>query len=571
MKLRPYQQSAVDAIRHDWTNGILDTLAVMATGAGKTNVFLSLLMDDLDADPAARGLCLAHRKTLIDQPLQRIGKIDPEWALRDAQLRPRVGVVMAERDDCDRQLTIGTIQTLGSTPRLERLLAHGPITHLVTDECHRAVSQSYLKVYEALKAAYPGLKHLGVTATPIRGDGAGLAKVYQSCSAKVSIADLVRDAYLVQPRWLGISTGISIKGIASSGGDFVQSQLAKAFDTPTGRAIVLASYQKYASGRRAIAFTASVAGAHELAAAFNEAGIRAAAVDGTTPNSERDRLFADFRAGVITVLCNCYVLVEGFDAPGTNCILMCRPTRSDLAYIQAMGRGLRPAIGMAQPGEDCLILDFLPAETRNIVMAGDVLGLPKHVVRTMLEEKEDDDDEPGEVQAGFTFDGEHFNSSGTPLEIIARQLDYLQVSPFHWHRRDGWMTLGLGAGSDQVERILAMSPTDGRLHGIYRYGRLEGDKMAWGPWQSGVVAEGDFDTLGELAAEKAARWGNPTLSSKDRSWHQQPISEGQEKFLRRLASRDELGKVERLSKGDAAALVTHYVARQVLRRAGVWV
>jgi superfamily II DNA or RNA helicase len=878
MKLRPYQVDAIAAIRRDWAAGLLDVLLVAATGAGKTNIFLSLLMEALDAAPA-RALILAHRQELIEQPIQRIGHIDAEWLMRGDGLRPRVGVVMADRDDGDRELVIATVQSLASGKRLERLLRHGPIDILVTDECfpagtlvdgrpietikvgdevaafdeanetivrgrvsrtfrrlpphtklrrltvgersvvctmdhpfltdcgwrcardlwvgdwvaiqgdvdgtglhdlrrdvhvnqsaagclepngtptrvlspgmqsgifgasvvptdggdqpqvcvsthedqqshatagdpaeakggvardwtpaprswwewkapsratatagecvgvddrgyrpdkgtevqcgtppqslqagyrrqgdedcdrggwevtsrigatsagcqensvahwarldgvesiesgrdgsfggvcpdghvynleveqfhtyiangfivhncHHATAPSYLKVYQALKEANPALRHLGVTATPMRGDGDGLARVYQADSARITIADLVRQGFLVQPRWLGISTGISIAGVKTSGDDFVQAQLAKVFDTEQGRAIVLAAYQQYARDRRAIAFTASVAGAHELAAAFAGAGIAAAAIDGTTPKDDRRRILDAFRRGDIQVVANCQVLTEGFDAPGTNCILMCRPTRSDSQYVQCMGRGLRPLMGMAQPGEDCLILDFLPAETRNIVMAGDVLGLPKHVVRTVTAERET---APGEVQAGFTFDGEHFDTGGTPLEIIARQLDYLQTSPFHWHRRDGWLVLGLGAGSDQVERILVITPAqDGavqRLYGLYRRGWMDGDYATWGPWQSGTIAEGDFDTLSETAHEMAAKWGNTALSSKDRAWHQQPISDGQAKFLRRLASRDELGKLERISKGEAAALITHFQARQILRRAGAW-
>lgn len=139
MQLRDYQTDAIAAIRRDWREGVDDTLFIMATGGGKTQVFLKLLMDELDANSGARALCLAHRKELIEQPLERIAQIDPTWLMKNTNLRPRVGVVMAERDDCDRQLTVATIQTLASGNRLKRLLANGPITHLVTDECHRAV------------------------------------------------------------------------------------------------------------------------------------------------------------------------------------------------------------------------------------------------------------------------------------------------------------------------------------------------------------------------------------------------------------------------------------------------
>ncbi len=562
MHLRQYQTEAIAAVRRDWQIHT-DVLGVAATGAGKTQVFLSLLMEELDQRRDARALILAHRKTLIDQPIDRLRQIDRDWLGRDPQRRPRVGVVMADRDECDRQLTVATIQTLASEKRMQRLLASGPITHLIVDECHRATSTSYVRALERLKAANPNLRHLGVTATPLRSDGDGLAKVYQANSFKITIADLVKAHYLVQPRWLAIATDISLDGVQSREGDYLASQVAERYDTPRGRAIITQAYQQYASGRRAIAFTASVAGAHDLAAAFREQGITAAAIDGSTPNDERDRLFTDFRAGRLTILCNCYVLVEGFDAPGTNCVLMCRPTKSDLLYVQAMGRGLRPAghdplrPGMAQPGEDCLILDFVPADARNIVMAGDVLGLPKETTRAVLREQQVD---VGEVQAGFTFDGEHFDAGGTPMEIIARALHYLEMSPFHWHRRDGWLTLGLGAASDGNERILVIPPGEP----LTLYGMLR-PKQPGASWRSRVIAVGALDELGAEAEAVAARWGNAALTGKARHWHAQPASDGQRQYLKRLARGALKGRdIDLLDRGTCAGLINHYIAVRAL-------
>ncbi len=562
MHLRPYQTEAISAVSRDWRKGIKNTLVVAATGAGKTQMFLRLIMNELSADVNNRALILAHRQELIDQPLDRIRHMDADWlgAVLD---RPRVGIMMADRNDPDRQLTIATVQTLSSGKRLDQLLSHGAITHLVVDEAHHAVSQSYIKIWKALREANPELKHLGVTATPMRADGDGLAKVYQNVSAKVTIADLVRLGYLVQPRWLGISTGLSLAGVHTSRGDYVQSELASVFDTPKGRAIIVQSYNDYAAGRRAIAFTASVAGAHDLAAEFNTAGISAAAVDGTTPKEVRRTLLNDFRNSKIQVITNCQVLTEGFDAPGTSCILMCRPTRSDSLYVQCMGRGLRPALGMAQPGEDCLILDFLPAETRNIVMAGDVLGLPKEITRSVL--KEEKNAEPGMVQAGFTFDGENFNTQGTPLEIIARQLDYLQSSPFVWYRRDGWMTLGLGKAGDENERILAIPPA---VSGVFcLYGVLKSPNSY--DWRYRPLRESeDLGELGDFGNEVASRWGSGPLVNKGRSWQSQPSSEGQIKFLRRLArGQMKSSEIERLSKGECAQLISYFQARQTLEKA----
>lgn len=552
MNLRPYQQTAVAAVRSAWDAGTLDTLLVAATGAGKTQMFLRLLMDELDATQG-RALVVAHRQELIEQPRERIGQMDAAWLMAGALARPRVGVLMGQHDDCDRQLTIATVQTLASPKRRARLLSHGPITHLVVDECHHATASTYLSLWQELRDRNPQLRHLGVTATPMRADGDGLGKVYRAVAAKITIADLVKAGYLVQPRWLAISTGISLAGVHTRQGDFAQSELAERFDTPRGRQIIVQAFQQYAQQRRAIAFTASVAGAHDLAAAFVAAGVSARAVDGTTPKDERSALMAAFRRGEYQVLCNCQVATEGFDAPGTSCILMCRPTKSDSLYIQCMGRGLRPALGMAQPGEDCLILDFMPADSRNIVMAGDVLGLPKETTRLVLREQMDA--APGEVQAGFTFDGETFDAGGTPMEIIGRELNYLEQSPYVWHRRGGLLTLGLGAAADAVERILVIR--DATLYGVWRRERTE----LWAARP--IPCDDPFARAQELAEQYASQ----QLAGKGYSWHSAPASDGQINWLSRLA-RGELSRstIAQLTKRDAADLITYYQARAALHR-----
>jgi ATP-dependent helicase IRC3 len=111
-----------------------------------------------------------------------------------------------------------------------------------------------------------------------------------------------------------------------------------------------------------------VAGAYALAEAFNAAGFSAMAADGTTDKQVRRQILADFRAGKFQVLVNCGLWTEGLDVPEIACIHLARPTKSDGLYIQMVGRGLRPVTNKT----DCLILDYLPADARNVAMLGDI-------------------------------------------------------------------------------------------------------------------------------------------------------------------------------------------------------
>ena len=563
MQLRDYQVQAIEAVEHAWEHHS-DVLGVAATGAGKTVIFIALAIRQTIRNPNARIVVLAHREELIEQPIERLRAVAGDWLMHGALDRPRVGRLLGEQKDYDRQLTVATVQTLSYRrkvdgvwvyPHLERLLAAGPIDYLITDEAHHAISPSYLQVVDGLRAANPQLRHLGVTATPQRVDGKAMANGFTATAFTVTIADLVRQGYLVKPSWYAISTQISLDGVKTTAGDFQQNQLADRFDTDACRQVVVAAHKEYAHDRPAIAFTVSVAGAYALAEAFRQAGYTAVAADGTTDKAVRRQLLADFRAGRFQILVNCGLWTEGLDVPEIACIHLARPTRSDGLYIQMVGRGLRPVPGK----DDCLILDYLPADARNVAMLGDILGcpIPREALLKSFEKQT-----PGATQIGFTFDGDDFegqgDAAGVNFQIVAKELHYLEASLWSWHRHDGLLTLGCGRGSDGKERILAIK--DGQLWGIWRDGRQQSDG-SWqsiGQWAARPIPTDDPFAEGEQLATKHA---TRELVSKGRAWHKAPITVGQAKWLAGLA-RGELKRTEidALTRGQAAGLITHYQA-----------
>lgn len=541
--LRPYQREAIDAVRRDWRDGHRAVLGTAATGLGKTQIMLGLITEELAA--GGRALILSHRQELVFQPLQRLAEFWPEW-------KRRAGAVMAEYDECDRTIVSATVQTLCSEKRLERLLWAGPITHLVIDEAHHSIADSYVAVYERLLQANPRMLALGLTATPIRADGKGLRQIFSRESFHYDIRWAIQHGWLVPPRWLAISTGISLAGVQVRAGDFIGKQLADVFETANCFDLVTETHRKYADGRQAIAFTESVDGAYRLAEAFRRAGIRAEAADGTTNKEDRARLLEGYRAGQLDVLCNAQLFTEGVDLPACSCLHMVRPTRSDGAYIQMVGRGLRLAPGK----EDCLILDYCPAEARNICMLGDVLG-----VEVRKEAYVDENAPIGEVAGGFTFDSRGVKwLRGDPAEIISRELDYLEISPFSWHKSaDHWLTLGLGEGADGLERTLAITPPDAQgRHSLWLICKDRERRRE----DAEVVADGAFEQISDQAEEIIGRWASQVLVRKQRQWRRQPASDSQRHFALSLGCWQ-----EGISKGECAERITHALAMRAVRRA----
>ena len=549
-QLRPYQREAIDNIKQQWKT-VPDTMITAATGAGKTQVFLGLLAEELRDHPSRRALIIAHRKELIDQPIERLAQFWPE-------LYDDAGIVMANQNESSKRIVVATVQTLNGNGRLDDILSHGPIDYLVIDEAHHAVAETYKNVVAVLKAANPGMKHLGVTATPIRADDVGLREVYKTEAAHYGIKEMVRMNYLAPPRWLAIQTGISLAGVPKSGSgedrDYTRSGLRDVFETSNCFDLVVESHKKYAAERLAICFTASVEGAYNLAETFNEAGIPAAAADGTTPKDERKAILDRFRTGDLEVICNVALWTEGLDLPEISCVHMVRPTQSDAYYMQAIGRGLRLFPGK----DDALILDYCPAETRNIVMLGDVLGLE---VRKEAYVRDDADE--GEVIGGFTFDGEVTWMEGDPMEIVSRQLDYLDQSPWKWQRpgKSSWMILGLGPGTDDIDRTLALSPASDKME-LWAIWKEKDDRWH----KASRLQVGDFENLSQVGEAIADRRGVPALAKKKQRWRTQPPSPGQLKFAKNLGI-DTTGK----SKGDIADAITYKLAMNALRRNGAMI
>lgn len=545
VKLRDYQVEAITAVKRDWES-LTDVLIVAATGAGKTVTFLALLRDVLA--PGKRGLILAHRRELIDQPIERLEGVWPE-------ILDETGVVMANENEIDRRLTIASVQTLASPARLAMLLSFGPIDFLVTDEAHHSSARTYQDIYAALRKANPALRHLGVTATPLRADGDGLAKTYQKTSHRAGIKELVRRGYLVPFSALAIQLAVSLKGVPKNDdGDFVATKLAQVVEMDNAFDLVVASHKKYAGDRLAMAFTPSVEGAHRLAQRFTEAGIPAAAADGTTGRDARREAVDSFKRGETKVLCNAMLWTEGVDLPPISCIHWLRPTTSDSLYVQGIGRGLR-----LYPGkENCLILDYVPQDARNIVMAGDLLGKPR-----TQRELEDKARQAGLILEGFSFTGDGNGIDGDPDQLVARPLNYMAKSPLRWHFDGGISTLGLGE-VENVQRALAILPPTARRP--YRLVVFYRERGSW-RWQHEELGRSsDVEELVDQGAEYAAEHGAAVIFNRAANWSTAPLSPSQESVLARLYP-GERERIHILGRGEASQLITSGFIREAISKA----
>src|SRR5439155_16768034 len=136
-------------------------------------------------------------------------------------------------------------------------------------------------------------------------------------------------------------------------GDYDEADLEMVMNRAPLLADVVQTWLAHAADRRTVVFATSIAHAVALAEAFRRVGVAAEHVDAGTPTEARKATFARFAAGETQVLTNCFLAAYGFDMPVLSCIVLARPTRSLMLYLQMLGRGLR----IAPDKRDCLVLD----------------------------------------------------------------------------------------------------------------------------------------------------------------------------------------------------------------------
>lgn len=340
LKLRPYQEQCVQSILDNYQKGFNRQLVSMATGAGKTVCFASLIHAT-----GLRSLVIAHTNELLEQSRDKIKMISPAL---------QVGILNAESKEFNAPVVVASIQSACQPKNLEELKSKN-FGLLIYDECHHAAADTSRAVINDLGFG-KGTKRLlcGFTATPFRQDSKGLAEVFDVIAYEKSIKDMVSEGYLSQPKGIKVSTDIDLSKVKMGDGDFQADSLAKVMDVPEIRQIVIEAYLKNGDGRQAICFGVTVQNAYNLAMLFKQHGIAAEAIHGGMLKKERESVLAGYRSGEINVLCNCQLLIEGFDAPETSCVIVARPTQSKGLYQQMVGRGLR-----LWPGkQNCLIFDF---------------------------------------------------------------------------------------------------------------------------------------------------------------------------------------------------------------------
>ena len=324
--LRQYQVDSINDLRKAILRGHKRIVLQLATGGGKTTIASEMIRKA--NEKGKKCLFLADRIELVEQTSRRL---DYEGIDH--------GIIMADNPRYKpRALNqICSPQTLARRPIPGADL-------VIIDECHVAYN-----VHRKMMAGMPNTVFIGLSATPFTK---GLGKMYSDLVIGATTSKLTDEGYLVPVKVFAPSKPDLTK-LRTIGGDYDEKELFARVNKPKLVADIVDTWVKRSENRPTIGFAVNVLHSQSLCEQFKDRGIRAAHIDSYMPTKLREQLVNDFKDGYIKVLFNVGILDKGFDYPEASCLIMARPTKSLMLYIQQAGRVLRPH----PTKEDAIILD----------------------------------------------------------------------------------------------------------------------------------------------------------------------------------------------------------------------
>jgi len=312
-----FQREAVDAIQSDFfENRSGRYLLVIPTGGGKTFTAAKAINRLYETDvlnPKDQVLWVAHRDYLLQQAKDAFEKV-------------------SNNNNWQNRVRFQTIQ------KSSDCVADFSVKIIVIDEAHHAAAPSYQSFFSTGSKGV-----LGLTATPSRHDKKSLDFDRESFS--IGFPDLIEKGLIISPKFISLDTDIQFEFNGFSDDDLnglnIESRNQYILDH------ILENTGKY---KKIAVFVGTKKHARDLFNLMNsnpqikEVYNSISYVFGGDENSRgqiRSAFIEEEKAYARSIIINVDVLTEGYDDPSINTVIMARPTRSKLYYMQAVGRALR--------------------------------------------------------------------------------------------------------------------------------------------------------------------------------------------------------------------------------------
>jgi len=327
--LHDHQEHAIAALRQSLATGHKRPMLMAPTGAGKTVIGSAIV----------EGALAKGKRVLFTVPF--LSLVDQTVAAFNAQGISAIGIMQGSHPGTDgsQPVQVASVQTL-----MRRKLPDADI--VLVDEAHR-----WFEFYARWMSMpeWQRVPFVGLSATPW---AKGLGKYYDDLIVAATTAELIERGFL-SPYRVYAPAHPDLSGVKTvNSGDYHEGQLSEVMRQPVLVAGIVDTWLRLGEDRPTLAFCVDRAHARRVADEFEAAGVPTAYCDMDTPADERRRIGERLRNGQVKVVANVYTLTTGVDWD-VRCIVLARPTKSEILFVQIIGRGLRTADGK----QDCLILD----------------------------------------------------------------------------------------------------------------------------------------------------------------------------------------------------------------------
>ena len=333
-ELRTYQAEAIHAVRRSLGTSHKRPVLMIPTGGGKTRIAGEIIRMALAK--GNRCMFVVPFLSLIDQTVE---------SFRSDGITD-IGVIQGNHwmTNPSAKVQVCSIQTLA---RRDLPVEVGLV---IIDEAH----SGWRFLHEWMKS-WSSVPFIGLTATPW---ARGMAKHWDDLIIASDTATMIDQGYLSQYKTYAPGHP-DLSGVKIVAGDYHEGQLGEAMDKTPLIADIVRTWRKLADGQPTLLFAVNRAHASHCQQEFVAAGIPAGYIDANTEPEERSIIAGRFASGEIKVVCNVGCLTTGIDWD-VRCIVLARPTRSEILFVQMIGRGLRTA-----PGKDhCIIIDHSDTHQR---------------------------------------------------------------------------------------------------------------------------------------------------------------------------------------------------------------
>ncbi len=344
------QKAAAASLHRLREEGKDKALLIAATGTGKT--YLSAF--DIRSFDPKHMLFVVHREQILRDAADSF--ID----ILGAGIESEIGFITGREKEFGRKYTFSTIQTMSKDGIMQRF-SPDFFDYIIIDEVHKATADSYQKIIGYFKPKFM----LGMSATPDRPDKKNIYALFDyNIAIDIRLKEALENNLLCPFHYFGVAD-IKVDGEPlPEEADF--NDLSS--DERVEKILEKSIYYGFSGERvKGLIFCSGVDEAKLLSEAINrrrknsERNWQTAYVTGDTPIEEREEFVERLQYDGDGSLALDFIITvdtfnEGIDIPKVNQVIMLRPTKSSIIFIQQLGRGLRKN---AEGKEFLVVIDFI--------------------------------------------------------------------------------------------------------------------------------------------------------------------------------------------------------------------